>query len=317
MFARSLGRSGLQVSALGLGCWAIGGPFWKGEAPVGWGKVDDRESVRAIQRALELGVTFFDTADVYGCGHSERVLGQALAGRRDQVVIATKFGQTFDETTRQVTGYDVTPEHIRRACEASLTRLNIDVIDLYQLHVKDVDLAQAKVVRDTLEDLVAAGKIRWYGWSTDDAASARMFAEGDHCTAIQQRLNVLEGDIETLTVCEQFDLASINRSPLAMGLLTGKFTNETRFPEDDVRSRRYDLGARADVLRRFADIRSILISDGRTNAQAALGWLWARSSKTIPIPGFKSVAQVQDNAGALHWGPLGHDQMKRIDTVLS
>ncbi len=317
MFARSLGRSGLQVSALGLGCWAIGGPFWKGEAPVGWGKVDDRESVRAIQRALELGVTFFDTADVYGCGHSERVLGQALAGRRDQVVIATKFGQTFDETTRQTTGYDVTPEHIRRACEASLTRLNIDVIDLYQLHVKDVDLAQAKVVRDTLEDLVAAGKIRWYGWSTDDAASARMFAEGDHCTAIQQRLNVLEGDIETLTVCEQFDLASINRSPLAMGLLTGKFTKETRFPEDDVRSRRYDLGAQADVLRRFAAIRSILISDGRTNAQAALGWLWARSSKTIPIPGFKSVAQVQDNAGALHWGPLGHDQMKRIDTVLS
>ncbi len=318
MFKRLLGRSGLQVRALGLGCWAIGGPFWKGETPVGWGKVDDQESIRAIRRALELGVTFFDTADIYGCGHSERVLGQALAGRRDEVVIATKFGQTFDETTKQGTGYEVTPEHIRRACDASLKRLNIDTIDLYQLHVKDVDLAQARVVRDMLEDLVAAGKIRWYGWSTDDAASAREFAAGEHCAAIQQRLNVLEGDLETLAVCEQFDLASINRSPLAMGLLTGKFNKDTRFPEDDVRSRRYDLsGAQAHVLRRFADIQNILISDGRTNAQAALGWLWARSSKTIPIPGFKNVEQVEEDAGALHWGPLSHELMKKIDAVLS
>src|SRR5512142_2085712 len=100
MFTRSLGKSGISVSALGLGCWAIGGPFWKGDTPVGWGQVDDHESIRAIQRALELGVTLFDTADVYGCGHSEQVLGQALAGQRDQVFIATKFGQTFDESTR-------------------------------------------------------------------------------------------------------------------------------------------------------------------------------------------------------------------------
>lgn len=318
MFTRRLGRSGLQVSAMGLGCWAIGGPFWKGDTPVGWGRVDDQQSIRAIHRALQLGVTLFDTADVYGCGHSERVLGQALAGRRNQVVIATKFGQTFDETTRQGTGYDVTPEYIQRACDASLKRLNVDVIDLYQLHVKDVDLAHAKIVRDVLEGLVAVGKIRWYGWSTDDAASAREFAAGEHCAAIQQRLNVLEGNLETLAVCEQFDLASINRSPLAMGLLTGKFTADTRFPEDDVRSRRYDLaGAQADVLRRFADIQSILCADGRTSAQAALGWLWARSSKTIPIPGFKSVEQVEENAGALHWGPLSHEQMKRLDAVVS
>ncbi len=153
MFTRSLGKSGISVSALGLGCWAIGGPFWRGQKPVGWGKVDDRESIRAIHRALELGVTLFDTADIYGCGHSERVLGQALAGRRHEVVIATKFGQTFDETTRQGTGQDVTPEYIRRACDASLRRLNVDVIDLYQLHIKDVSLEQAPSVRDALEDL--------------------------------------------------------------------------------------------------------------------------------------------------------------------
>lgn len=318
MLTRSLGTSGISVSALGLGCWAIGGPFWKGAKPVGWGQVDDRESIRAIHRAVELGITFFDTADIYGCGHSERVLGQALVGRRDQVVIATKFGQTFDEATRQGTGYDVTPEHIRRACDASLRRLNIDVIDLYQLHVKDVDLTRAKVVRDTLEGLVAAGKIRWYGWSTDDPASARAFAEGAHCTAIQQRLNVFEGNFETLAICEQFNLASINRSPLAMGLLTGKFTVDTQFPADDVRSGRYDFkGAQADTLRRFERIRNILCADGRSSAQAALGWLWARSGKTIPIPGFRNVEQVEENAGALHWGPLQHNQMKQIESIIS
>ncbi len=317
MFTRSLGKSGISVSALGLGCWAIGGPHWDGDKPVGWGKVDDGESLRAIHRAMDLGVTFFDTADVYGCGHSERVVGQALAGKRDRVTIATKFGMAFDESTRRRTGVDASPEYIRRACDASLRRLNIDVIDLYQLHLKDIDLAQAKVVRDTLEDLVSAGKIRWYGWSTDDAASARAFAEGSHCTSIQQRFNILEGDQETLAVCEQFDLASINRSPLGMGLLTGKFTAETQFPEDDVRSHRYNFkGPQREQLRRFEMVRNILSSDGRTYAQAALGWLWARSSKTIPIPGFKSVEQVEENAGALHWGPLGHPQMKEIEALL-
>jgi len=122
VLTRPLGKSGITVSAMGLGCWAIGGPFWKNGQPVGWGQVDDDESVRAIHRALDLGVTFLDTADVYGCGHSERVLGRALAGRRSQVVIATKFGQVFDEQTRQVTGYDTLPStsagRVRPACVA-------------------------------------------------------------------------------------------------------------------------------------------------------------------------------------------------------
>ncbi len=317
MFTRLLGKSNISISGLGLGCWAIGGPFWKADHPVGWGQVDDDESIRAIHRAMELGVTFFDTADVYGCGHSERVVGRALEGNRDQVVVATKFGQVFDETARQVRGYDVTPEHIRRACDASLRRLNTDVIDLYQLHVKEVDLQQAKIVRDTLEELVAAGKIRYYGWSTDDAASARAFAEGAHCIAIQQRLNIFEGDAETLAVCEQLNLASINRSPLAMGLLSGKFDKDTKFGADDVRSTRYDFrGAEADTLRKFQAIRDILTRDGRTSAQGALGWLWARSKQTIPIPGFKTARQVEDNAGALLCGPLRPEQMQEIATLL-
>src|SRR5512135_1041469 len=131
-FTRILGRSGIQVSAMGMGCWAIGGPFWEGNTPLGWGKVDDHESRRAIDCAVDLGVTFFDTANVYGAGHSERVLGQAFAGRRDKVVIATKFNAVFDEATRQVTGADTSSAGIRKACEDSLRRLQTDYIDLYQ-----------------------------------------------------------------------------------------------------------------------------------------------------------------------------------------
>ena len=121
---RRLGKSDIQVSAMGLGGWAIGGPFWSGDNAVGWGKIDDNESIRAIHKALELGVTFFDTADVYGAGHSERVLARALEGKRDQVVIATKFGNMFNEETKHITGSDASPEYIRKACEASLKRLN-------------------------------------------------------------------------------------------------------------------------------------------------------------------------------------------------
>jgi aryl-alcohol dehydrogenase-like predicted oxidoreductase len=134
---RPLGRSGIEVSALGIGCWAIGGPFWAGDQPLGWGEVDDDESIRAIRRALDLGVTFFDTANVYGAGHSERVLAEALAGRRDEAVIATKFGGTFDEQTRQVGPDDGSPEEVKRAVRESLRRLDTDRIDLYQLHINE------------------------------------------------------------------------------------------------------------------------------------------------------------------------------------
>ena len=135
MFLRDFGtRTGIQVSALGLGCWAIGGPWEFNGQPAGWGEVDDDESIRAIRRALELGVTLFDTADVYGCGHSERVLGKALGDRRDEVVVSTKVGNVFDEQTRTGGGKDVSPGYLRRACDASLRRLGTDRIDLYLIH---------------------------------------------------------------------------------------------------------------------------------------------------------------------------------------
>src|SRR5579884_4025646 len=139
---RTLGRSGIEVSALGMGCWAIGGPFLMDGKADGWGAVDDAQSLHAIQRAIDLGVTFFDTADVYGTGHSERILGQAIKGQRDKVILATKFGYTYDEEQRAITGKNTVPQYIRWACEASLRRLQTNYIDLYQLHVEDVPLEQ-------------------------------------------------------------------------------------------------------------------------------------------------------------------------------
>ncbi|MBN2584201.1 MAG: aldo/keto reductase [Planctomycetes bacterium] len=317
MLKRTLGRSGIEISAMGLGCWAIGGPFWRGDRGVGWSVVDDQESARAIRRALDLGVTFFDTADVYGCGHSEHVLGRALGSRRDDVVVATKFGTTFDETSKQAGDGCGDPKYVRQACTDSLSRLGTEVIDLYQFHCADFDLSKAVAVRDTLEDLVDEGKIRWYGWSTDDPVRASLFAEGPHCAAVQQRFNVLEGNREMLRVCRDQHLASVNRSCLGMGLLTGKFDAATTFPKDDVRHG-WDLkgGPQAELLAKLARVRDVLTAGGRTLAQGALGWLWALSPATIPIPGFKTVKQVEENAGAMSFGPLSADQMQQIDQIL-
>jgi aryl-alcohol dehydrogenase-like predicted oxidoreductase len=323
-FYRELGRSGIQVSAIGMGCWAIGGPFWAGENPVGWGKVDDEQSIRAVHRALEMGVNFFDTADVYGAGHSERVLARALAGRRQEVVIATKFSNQFDENTKQITGSSAAPDYIRQACEASLRRLDTEYVDLYQFHWSDYPAEQAGEVADTLETLVAAGKIRAYGWSTDSPERAGVFAERPNCVAIQHQLNVLDDNPALLAVCEEFNLASINRGPLAMGLLTGKFSARTTLPVDDVRGRHSPewMGYFKDGqpnplwLKKLEAVRDILTSGGRTLAQGALAWLWARSQKTLPIPGFKTIVQVEENCAALGHGPLTAQQMYEIDGLL-
>jgi len=190
---RILGRSEVEISALGMGCWAIGGPWtFKGGA-AGWGQIDDGESIRAIHLAMDMGVNLFDTAANYGCGHSERVLGKAINGRRDQVVIATKFGYSVDESAKEVQPYDDDEENgdidsrLRADCEASLLRLNTDHIDIYQLHVWGYDIAKSRQVRNALEALVSEGKIGFYGWSTDRVGAVRDFAEGPNCTAGQQQ----------------------------------------------------------------------------------------------------------------------------------
>jgi aryl-alcohol dehydrogenase-like predicted oxidoreductase len=283
--------------------------------------VDDTESVRALQRALDLGVTFFDTSNAYGGGRSESLIGQALAGRRTQAVIATKFGYIVNERTGRINRNDASPQAIRRACEDALRRLQSDYVDLFQFHLGSYPLSQAGAVRETLEALVAEGKIRYYGWSTDHPERARFFAEGPHCAAVQHELNLFHDNRPLLAVCDAANLASINRSPLAMGLLTGKYLADAQFPAGDVRraSRWWDYFQRDKMpalLQKLDTVRDILTSDGRTLAQGALGWLLARSERTIPIPGFKTVRQVEENVGTLRFGPLSAAQMQEVEQLM-
>jgi aryl-alcohol dehydrogenase-like predicted oxidoreductase len=190
MDTRKLGRSNLDVSPLGLGCWAIGGPTQFRGNHFGWGEIDEDEAIRAIHFALDAGITLFDTADIYGTGHSERILGRALAERRDHVLIATKFGLTFEEYSGKMTGRDASTAYIHGACEASLRRLRTDYIDLYQFHLGDYEPAQAGPVCDTLDRLVEEGKIRYYAWGSNSLEGSRAFAERVHCPAVQFGMNM-------------------------------------------------------------------------------------------------------------------------------
>ena len=328
---RRLGKSGLVVGPMGIGTWAIGGPFYSGKgchyptgAPLGYGQVDDEESLRAIHCAIDLGAKLFDTADAYGTGHGERVLGTALRKKRDRIMIATKFGNTYNEETKELIGTDVSAAYIRQACQASLKRMLTDWIDLYQLHVGDLPVDQAGEVAETLDKLCDEGLIRYYGWSTDDPERAAVFGDRPRAVAVQFDMNVFEDAPKMLEVCDTYGYAGIVRQPLAMGFLSGKFTPQSRLPDDDIRSsppawlRYFDDGGSAvpEWNERLDSIKAILTSGGRTLAQGALAWVWGRSERTISIPGVRTVGQVEDNLGAIDLGPLEPDHMQEIDGIL-
>lgn len=313
----------LEVSPMGLGCWAIGGPFWEGENPLGWGVVDDAESIRGIHAGLANGINFLDTADLYGAGHSERVLAKALSGRRDQVVISTKFGFQFEEKSRQVTGVGSSSDYIQQACENSLRRLGTDYIDLYHLHINDLPLAEADEVMGELEKLVAQGKIRYFGWSTDFADRGERLATYEKGASIQHQFNLFERNDALIGVCEEKQRLSINRGPLAMGLLSGKYIDGGEIQENDIRAKNpewlkyFENGkASPELANKFTAVREILTSEGRTPAQGALAWIWAQSDRCVPIPGFRTVEQVEGNARAMAYGALTREQVQEIDRIL-
>jgi aryl-alcohol dehydrogenase-like predicted oxidoreductase len=319
IMARRVGE--WRVPALGIGTWALGGDWGWGGEPAGWGPVDDDESVAAIRAAYDGGVRFVDTADVYGCGHAERVVGRAIAPFRDGVVLATKVGLVFDEVTRTGAGSDLSAAHIRKACDESLRRLGVDHIDVYQIHPGDTDARQAQEVVGAFEELVAAGKIRAYGTSATDPEVIAVVAAGGHGVSVQQELNVFGADEPALAACERHDLAVLARTPLAMGLLSGKYRTPDQLPAGDVRRHTpwwtfFDDARMPQWLARLDAVRDVLTSGGRTLVQGALAYVWARSERAVALPGVRTAAQARELVGALARGPLDAGQLAAVDGLL-
>lgn len=256
------------------------------------------------------------------------MLGKTIKNVRDKIVISTKFGYKVDEKNKKVSVYGGTEEDSNPApfvikdVEQSLKRLGTDYIDVLFLHVGGLRLERALEVREKLEILVRDGKIRTYGWSTYRKDAIEAFSTSKNCGVVQQGLSVLEGDLDILAFYEKNNIASVNRSCLEMVLLTGKFNSNSTFKKDDFRSQVAwhpgfkDGKPTAEWLNTLESIRGILTEGRRTLAQGAFAWLWAKRSCTIPIPGFRTVQQVEDNARAMEKGPLTAKQMTDIENIL-
>jgi aryl-alcohol dehydrogenase-like predicted oxidoreductase len=294
MELRPLGTSGLQVSAVALGTWAIGAE--------NWGRVDDDESVRAIQQALDVGMTFIDTADIYGRGHSEEIVGRAIAGRREEVILATKVGNRWDETGKRWT--DCSHDYILQAVQASLARLQTDYLDVYLIHKPDPNTPIPETMR-ALEKLYADGVVRAVGVSR---YNAEQIAEAQRCIplhAAQYPLNMLRRAEITpiLPFCRAHEIGMMAYAPLSKGLLTGKFTPETTFPADDMRSQSASFQGEAFAARLAAvdALAPIAARYGVTLAQLAINWNLCQPGVTTALTGAKRPEQVIDNAGGAGW----------------
>lgn len=312
----------VSKNRLGMGCWAIGGQFFDGETQLGFTGNDDAQSLAAIHAAYDAGVTLFDTAPVYGAGHSERLLGKALKGKSD-VTISTKIGLRFDENSRQVLGDDTDPADLATALNASRARLQRDRLDIVFLHLNTLPVAKAEPLFDVLEEQVASGRVGAYGWSSDFPENVQAVARRPGFMLVQHAMNVFFDAPSMMEVVNRFELASFNRSPLAMGLLTGKYNDGETIRPGDVRLNSFhwmdyfkDGRVVPEFLRRIDAVRDLLTVGGRSLAQGALGWLWAKSPATFPIPGARTPHQAIHNAQALEFGALPANVMDEIEQVL-
>jgi aryl-alcohol dehydrogenase-like predicted oxidoreductase len=314
---RMLGRTGLRVSDVGFGAWAIGGPAKLGPLETGWGEVDDAMSLRAIEAAYDAGVTFFDTADVYGAGRSEALIGKALKSKRDHVVIATKVGNRTSPDGEWVK--DFSKQWIAEAIDASLTRLGMDRVDLYQLH-SATDTAQYRdETFEALEALKAAGKIRYYGISVGPCAHGPWVIRNTPADTIQVVYNMLERDpeVELLPLAHARGIGIIARVPLASGFLTGKFTPDTRFAPNDHRSRTYPPEKIRQMVGQVAKLGFLTENNRKTMAQAALQYCLAHPAVSAVIPGAKTPEQARANAAASDGALLTPHEVARAHTVLA
>lgn len=308
MHYRKLGKSNVEVSELGFGAWAIGGDAW--------GPVDDRNSLAAIERALELGMNFIDTADVYGAGRSESLIAQALKGRRDKIVLSTKgglMGHHRDPNREPV--YD-TPEKVIEACEASLRRLETDYIDVYFCHLWWDKHEETEAFLRAFEILKRDGKIRLAGVSTENFDYIKHFNRDGGLDAVQLDYSILNRSTETevLPYLQEHGIGVVVRGPLRMGILTGKFTAESVFPEGDIRKNWPQEQWYKDSLKKVERLRS-LENAGRTLGQAALRYVLHHPAVSVAIPGAKTPEQVEQNVSASVRPLLSEEDLKRIYEV--
>lgn len=307
---------------IGMGCWAIGGTCEANGLAVGYGETDDHESRRTLEAAWEAGVRVFDTAAAYGAGHSERLLGETIGNRPDAVLV-TKFGPVVDEDRREIVGEALDAGSIRASALASRGRLKRDQIEVLLCHKNTLEIAHVPEVFDTLEQLRSDGVIASYGWSTDFPERLESASHYKGFVAVEHAMNLFFDAVSMSRVARSHGFTQIIRSPLAMGVLTGKFRAGDRIDASDVRSNSFDWmdyfkggTVSAAHIAKLEAIRELLTSGGRTVGQGALCWLLGKSPSLLPVPGAKTVEQVRENAAAATLGPLPPSLMNEIENVI-
>ncbi|HEY3508192.1 MAG TPA: aldo/keto reductase [Kribbella sp.] len=286
-----LGTQGAEVSRLGLGCMGMS---------FAYGAADDNESVATLHRALDLGITFLDTADMYGFGANEELVGQAIADRRDEVFLATKFGITGDARNPAARGINGSPEYVRSAIDASLRRLGVDHVDLYYQHRMDPDVPVEETV-GAMAELVAAGKVRYLGLSEASAETIRRAYAVHPITAVQSEWSLFSRDIEdsVLPVCRELGIGIVPYSPLGRGMLTGALPTELA-ANDFRRTLPRFSGDNLDAnLALVEQIRAVAARHDATPGQIALAWVLAQGNDVVPIPGTKRRKYLEENWAAV------------------